>query len=83
MVSTIHEVTAPLPGTFYIRESPSSPPYVSVGGTVAAGDTIGLIEVMKMFNPVPSEIAGTMVEICVESEDAVDAGDVLIRVEES
>lgn len=77
----IHDVTAPLPGTFYTRESPSSPPYVEVGATIAAGDTIGLIEVMKMFNPVPSEVAGTVVEVCVESEDGVDVGDVLIRVE--
>ena len=80
-MATIHEVTAPLPGTFYVRESPSSPPFVEVGSTVAAGDTIGLIEVMKMFNPIPSDVAGTVVEVCVEAEDGVDVGDVLIRVE--
>ena len=81
-MSTIHDVTSPLPGTFYDRESPASPPFVSVGASVASGDTVGLVEVMKMFNPVTSEVAGTVVEICVESEDAVDVGDVLIKVEE-
>lgn len=78
----IHDVTAPLPGTFYSRESPTSPPFVSVGASIAAGDTIGLIEVMKMFNPVTSDVGGTVVEICLDAEDGVDVGDTLIRVEE-
>ncbi len=81
-MSNTHDVTSPLPGTFYRAESPSSPPFVEVGASVAAGDTVGLVEVMKMFNPVTAEVAGTVVEICVESEDAVEAGDVLMRVEE-
>lgn len=75
------DLTAELPGTFYIRESPSSDPYVTVGGKVSEGDTVGLIEVMKMFNPVVSSVSGTVVEVCVESEDSVDVGDVLVRVE--
>ncbi|WP_107706307.1 acetyl-CoA carboxylase [Nocardioides allogilvus] len=77
------EMTAELPGTFYTRESPGSEPYVSVGATVSVGDTVGLIEVMKMFNPVVSTVAGTVVEVCVEAEDSVDVGDVLLRVEVS
>jgi acetyl-CoA carboxylase biotin carboxyl carrier protein len=81
-MSEIREVTAQIPGTFYTRESPTSPAYVSVGGSVSAGDTIGLIEVMKMFNPVVSDYSGTVVEVCLESEDPVDVGDVLIRIEE-
>lgn len=81
-MSTIHEITSPLPGTFYAQESPADPPFVTVGGAVAAGDTIGLVEVMKMFNHVTAEISGTVVEICVENEAGVDAGEVLMRVEE-
>ena len=80
-MSTTHDVVSPLPGTFYRRESPSSPAFVEVGSSVAAGDTVGLVEVMKMFNPVLSEVAGTVVEICVDSEGPVDVGDVLVRVE--
>lgn len=80
-MSDTHEVVAELPGTFYTRESPSSDPYVSVGATVSEGDTVGLIEVMKMFNPVVSTVSGAVVEICFESEESVDVGDVLLRVE--
>lgn len=80
-MSATNDVIAELPGTFYTRESPSSDPYVTVGGTVAAGDTVGLIEVMKMFNPVVSGFSGTVVEVCFESEDSVDVGDVLVRIE--
>ncbi|WP_018156979.1 acetyl-CoA carboxylase [Demetria terragena] len=76
-----HDVTSPLPGTFYTRESPTSDPFVSVGDTVAVGDTIGLVEVMKMFNPVTTDVAGTVVEVLVETEDAVDVGDPLVRLE--
>ena len=82
-MTEIREVKAEIPGTFYTQESPSSPPFVSVGGSVSAGDTVGLIEVMKMFNPVVSEYAGTVVEVCVEAEEPVDVGDVLVRIEEA
>jgi acetyl-CoA carboxylase biotin carboxyl carrier protein len=78
---TIHDVPAPLPGTYYPRESPSSPPFVTVGSAVAVGDQIGLIEVMKMFNPITAEVAGIVVEILVGAEDPVDVGDVLLRIE--
>ncbi|WP_395729109.1 acetyl-CoA carboxylase [Nakamurella sp.] len=79
----MHEVTSPLPGTFYHRESPTSDPFVQVGATVAAGDTVGLVEVMKMFNPVTTEVAGTVVEIRFQNEDPVDVDDVLVVIEES
>ena len=82
-MSTIHEVTSPIPGTFYSKESPSDPPFVTVGASVSAGDTVGLVEVMKMFNPITAGVAGTVVEICVENDDPVDVGDVLIRLEEA
>lgn len=82
-MSEIHEVLSPLPGTFYSRESPSSPPFASVGDTLAAGDTIGLVEVMKMFTPVTTDVGGTVVEVLVEAEDPVDVGEVLVRIEVS
>jgi acetyl-CoA carboxylase biotin carboxyl carrier protein len=80
-MSEIHEVTSPMPGTYYAKESPSAPAYVGVGSRVAAGDIIGLVEVMKMFNEVPAGAAGTVVEILADHEDPVDAGDVLMRIE--
>lgn len=80
-MSEVHEVTAPMPGTYYAQASPSEPAYVEVGSQVAEGDTIGLVEVMKMFNEVPAGVAGTVVEIAVENEDAVEQGDVLVKIE--
>lgn len=82
-MSEIHEVTADLPGTFYTRESPTTDPYVSLGAAVSEGDTVGLIEVMKMFTPVVSSVGGTVVEVCMGNEDSVDVGDALVRIEVS
>ena len=82
-MSTIYEVLAPLPGTFYHRESPAAPPVVSIGQSIEVGAPIGLIEVMKMFNHITSDYSGVVVEICVESEEPVDIGQVLLRIEVS
>jgi acetyl-CoA carboxylase biotin carboxyl carrier protein len=68
------EVLTPIPGTFYRRPDPDSEPFVTEGDAVQAGATIGLVEIMKNFQPVESEGAGTLVEFLVENEDAVVAG---------
>jgi acetyl-CoA carboxylase biotin carboxyl carrier protein len=69
-----HEVQAPLPGTFYRRPDPESEQFAEAGGQVAPGDTIGLIEIMKNFQEVQAEVAGTLVEFLVENEDTISAG---------
>lgn len=76
-----HELLSPLPGTFYRRPSPEAQPFVELGQTIAAGTVVGLVEVMKTFNEVQAETGGKIVEIGVENEDAVEAGQVLIVVE--
>ncbi len=76
-----HDVVSPIPGVFYRRPDPQSEEYTKPGQQIAADDTIGLIEVMKSFHPVPAGAAGTVVEFVVESEDVVDAGQVLAVVE--
>lgn len=58
-------VRAPMVGTFYLRPSPDQPEFVTVGGAVQAGDTVCLVEVMKMFNTVRSDVAGTVERILV------------------
>jgi acetyl-CoA carboxylase biotin carboxyl carrier protein len=68
------EVLTPIPGVFYRRPDPDSDPFVTEGDAVQAGATIGLVEIMKNFQPVESEGAGTLVEFLVENEDAVVAG---------
>ncbi|MBP6996490.1 MAG: biotin carboxyl carrier domain-containing protein [Phycicoccus sp.] len=75
-----HEITAPIPGTFYSRESPGAPDYITVGQQVAVGDTLGLIEVMKMFTPLLATHPGTVEEILVDNDDLVEIGQVLIRL---
>ena len=74
-------VRAQMPGTFYRRPDPDSDPYVEEGDEVSAGDTIGLIEVMKNFNEVKAEEDGKISKFLVEEEEAVDAGQVLVELE--
>ncbi len=74
-------VKAPMPGTFYRSPDPESDPYVQEGDEVAAGDTVGLIEVMKNFHEVKVEEDGTISKFLVENEEAVDAGQDLVELE--
>jgi acetyl-CoA carboxylase biotin carboxyl carrier protein len=76
------EVLTPIPGVFYRRPDPDSEPFVTEGDAVQAGATIGLVEIMKNFQPVESEGAGTLVEFLVENEDAVVAGQAVAVVDD-
>ena len=75
------QILSPLPGTFYRRPAPDQPVYKSEGDTVAVGDVIGLVEVMKSFNEVKATSAGKIVKFHAENEDAVTAGQPLADVE--
>jgi acetyl-CoA carboxylase biotin carboxyl carrier protein len=66
------EVLAPMVGTFYEASSPEAEPYVKLGQTVAVGDTLCIIEAMKMFNQIETDIAGTVVAILVENGQPVE-----------
>lgn len=77
----IKQILSPLPGTFYRKPAPEQPAYKSEGDSVAAGEVIGLIEVMKSFNEVKADIGGRIVKFLVENEDAVMAGQPLVEVE--
>ncbi|MEJ7841256.1 MAG: acetyl-CoA carboxylase [Rubrobacter sp.] len=74
-------VRAQMPGTFYRRPDPESDFYVEEGDSVSAGDTVGLIEVMKSFHEVKAEEDGTVSKFLVENESAVDAGQELMEME--
>jgi len=67
-------VTAPMVGKFYLAPSPADPPYVAPGTKVAAGATIGLIEVMKVFTSIKTEVAGVIERILVVDGDFVEFG---------
>jgi acetyl-CoA carboxylase biotin carboxyl carrier protein len=74
-------IKAQMPGTFYRRPDPDSDPYVEEGDEVSAGDTVGLIEVMKNFQEVKAEDDGTISKFLVGDEDSVDAGQDLVEME--
>ena len=67
-----HVVRAPMVGTYYASPSPDKPAFVSVGQAVKAGETLGIIEAMKMFNPIEAEVAGTVVAILCESGQPIE-----------
>ena len=74
-------IKAPMPGTFYRRPEPESDAYVEEGDSVSAGDTVGLIEVMKSFHEVKAEEDGTVSKVLAEDEEAVSAGQDLLEME--
>ena len=74
-------IKAPLTGIFYASPAPGSAPYVAVGGEVAVGQIIGLIEAMKLFNEIKSDLAGRVVRLVAESGTLVKAKQALIEVE--
>jgi len=67
-----HTVRSPMVGTFYASPSPEAAPYVRVGQTVKAGDTIGIIEAMKMFNPIEADVSGTVTAVLVQPGQAIE-----------
>jgi acetyl-CoA carboxylase biotin carboxyl carrier protein len=79
--SNLAEVTSPMVGTFYAAPAPDAPPYVKVGQKVAVGDTLCIIEAMKLMNELEAEVAGTVAEIVVENADPVEYGQVLFRID--
>ena len=75
------EIKSPMVGTYYQAPAPDAPPYVEVGSRVKRGDTLCIIEAMKLMNELESEVAGTITEVLVESGHPVEYGQVLFRVE--
>jgi len=79
--SALTEVTSPMVGTFYRAPAPDAEPYVEVGDRVKTGQTLCILEAMKLMNELESEVSGTVREICVENAEPVEYGQVLFRVE--
>ena len=77
----IQTIQAPFPGTFYRRPAPDQPPYKNEGDTVAAGDVVGIIEVMKTFTQLASEMSGRVVRFLAENDDPIMAGQAIVEIE--
>jgi len=77
-----YAVTAPMVGTFYAASSPGSPPFVQVGDHVNEGDTLCIVEAMKMMNQIEAEVSGTVKSIRVQSGDPVEYGQILFVIDQ-
>lgn len=74
------EIKAPMVATFYVAPSPGDPPFVSLGDRIKIGQTVCILEAMKLMNEIEAEVAGEVVEILVENGTPVEFGQVLMRV---
>ena len=74
------DVTSPMVGTFYSAPAPDEDPFVSVGDRITKGDTVCIIEAMKLMNEIEGEVTGQIMEISVQNGEPVEFGQVLIRV---
>ena len=75
------EVKSPMVGTFYAAPKPGADPFVKVGDTVEVGQVLCIVEVMKLMNNIEAKTAGTVTEILVDNEDAVEHGQTLMVIE--
>ena len=81
--SDLVEITSPMVGTFYRAAAPGEDPFVEVGNNVKVGQTICILEAMKLMNEIESEFNAEIVEILVENGTPVEFGQVLMRVKQS
>ncbi len=75
------EIRSPMVGTFYRSPSPDKPPYIKVGDSIEAGDVVCIVEAMKLFNEIESEISGKIVKVLAEDASPVEYDQVLFLVE--
>ncbi len=75
------EIRSSLPGIFYRRPSPEEPNYKSVGDSVIVGDVIGLVEVMKTYTQIQSDVAGVITAFPVDNESMIMPGQILAEIE--
>lgn len=74
------EVESPMVGTFYRAPAPDAPPYVEVGDRVSKGQTLCILEAMKLMNELEAEVSGTVREICIGNGEPVEYGQILFRI---
>ncbi len=79
--SPLHEIKSPMVGTFYRSPAPEAPAYVEVGSSISKGQTLCILEAMKLMNELESEVEGVVREVLVENAEPVEYGQVLFRVE--
>jgi acetyl-CoA carboxylase biotin carboxyl carrier protein len=75
-----HKILAPMVGTFYRSSSPESEPFAKVGDKITAGDTLCIIEAMKMMNQIESDVSGTVLSVEIENGEPIEFGQVLFVI---
>ncbi len=75
-----HVVKSPMVGTFYRASKPGQPPFVEVGDRVSKGQTLCIVEAMKLMNEIEADVSGTVAEVCVENAQPVQFGQSLFRI---
>jgi acetyl-CoA carboxylase biotin carboxyl carrier protein len=76
----LHEISSPMVGTFYRATSPGAKPFASVGDHVTVGQTLCIIEAMKLMNEIESDVSGVVVEAVPENAQPVEYGEILFRI---
>ena len=82
MGDSFSKQTAPLVGTFYASSKPGEPPFIKVGDNISAGQSVCIIEAMKIFNEIESEYSGEIIEILIEDGQPVEYGQPLFTIKE-
>lgn len=77
------EVISPMVGTFYQSPAPSEPPFVEVGDRISVGQTVCIIEAMKLMNEIEAEVSGQIIEVLVQNGEPVEYGQPLMRINPS
>ena len=80
-ISSWHDIKAPLVGTLYFSPKPGEPPFIKVGDKIEPGQILCIIEAMKIFNEIESEVSGTIKKILIEDSNPVEYGQAIISVE--
>ena len=81
--SDLLDITSPMVGTFYRASAPGEDPFVEIGSSISVGQTICILEAMKLMNEIESEFNGVVVEVLVDNGTPVEFGQVLMRVKKS
>ena len=76
----LYKIKAPLVGTYYSSPKPSDPAFINIGDKINKGDTICIIEAMKIFNEIESDVSGIVKEICVDNGNPVEFDQVIVKI---
>jgi len=79
-LSNLHSIKAPLVGTFYLSPKPGEPPFINIGDKIQTGQILCIIEAMKIFNEIESEVSGTIKKILIDDSSPVEYGQAIILV---